>query len=301
MSRGRTGLALGAATVLLTALPVLPAGADTTPDSRDDAVVFFDDFAGSEIDRSQWTVEVTGTNFGTVNNEQQAYIDSPEVLYLDQNVDGADNVLAIHPRYRPGTVAPDGRTYDFVSGRLKTQDKRDWTYGNFAMRLKLPQGGQAPGLWPAAWMLGSSIGHGTPWPASGEIDIMESIGEPFTSVALHGPGYSGATPLNARQHFEGLDPADWHVYSVDWTPQGFTFYIDDRQVYTASRAEVEQYGQWVYDDPQFILLNFALGGDYPAGVNGVSQPYHGIPQSTVDIVAADNARYLIDWVKVEQN
>ncbi|APU14842.1 MULTISPECIES: family 16 glycosylhydrolase [Actinoalloteichus] len=301
MRRGRATLALGAAATLLVALPVLPAGAQSPTDTDAAAVVFFDDFSGPGIDSSNWTVEVTGTNFGTVNNEQQAYIDSPEVLYIDQNVDGADSALAIHPRYRPGTVAPDGRTYDFVSGRLKTQDKRDWTYGNFAVRLKLPQGSQASGLWPAAWMLGSSIGHGTPWPSSGEIDIMESVGEPFTNVSLHGPGYSGDTPLHARQYFDGLDPWDWHVYSVEWSPQGFTFWINDRHVYTVSRAEVEQYGQWVYDDPEFLLLNFALGGDYPHGVNGVSQPYHGIPQSTVDLVAADDARYLIDWVKVEQN
>ncbi|MBA8826164.1 beta-glucanase (GH16 family) [Saccharopolyspora lacisalsi] len=288
----KTRVAIVAATALLP-LSAAPAAAAEQES-------FFDDFSGASIDRSKWTVEVTGENFGTVNSEQQAYVDSPDTLYVDQDAAGSQNgALAIHPRYRPGYQAPDGNTYDFVSGRLKSQGKMEFTYGTYSVRLKLPEGASAPGLWPAAWSLGSNIGSGAPWPECGEIDLMEHVGEPWTSVALHGPGYSGDTPITGQQNFSGGNPGGWHVYSVDWRPDGLTFSVDGTEFYRVSKADVERYGRWVFDSPQFSVLNFALGGSYPHGVNGVNEPYFGLPQSTVDKVKSGNVRYLVDWVRVE--
>ncbi|MGP4015427.1 glycoside hydrolase family 16 protein [Saccharopolyspora sp. 5N708] len=294
-------LAIGTAFALLTTLPLLEAGA-APREPR--AEVFFDDFSGAELDRSKWTVEVTGENFGTVNQEQQAYIDSPETIYLDPDpATGASNgALALHPRYAPGHQAPDGQTYDFVSGRVKTQDKVEFTYGSYSARLKLPENATGSGLWPAFWSLGANIDAGKPWPQCGEVDVMEHVGEPWTSVAMHGPEYNGDTPIAARQNFEGKDPADWHVYRVDWTPEGFTFFVDDTETYRITKQEMQSNGwTWVFDDPQFMILNFALGGVYPNAVNGVTEPYFGLPQSTVDKIAAGDVRYLVDWVRVEQS
>ncbi|CAM05866.1 glycosyl hydrolase family 16 [Saccharopolyspora erythraea NRRL 2338] len=266
--------------------------------------VFFDDFSGSEVDRGKWRIEVTGENFGTVNSEQQSYVDSPETMYIDHDDAGtgaSNGALALHPRFKPGTQAPDGQTYDFVSGRLSTQDKFEFTYGSYAARLKLPEGATGSGLWPAWWSLGADIDNGKPWPQCGEVDVMENVGEPWTNVSLHGPEYNGDTPIHQRQHFEGMDPADWHVYRVDWNAEGFTFFVDDREIYRITKQQMQQNGwSWVFDDPQFMILNFALGGTYPSAVNGVTEPYLGIPQETVDKVAAGGVRYLVDWVRVEQ-
>ncbi|MDA3630142.1 glycoside hydrolase family 16 protein [Saccharopolyspora sp. WRP15-2] len=287
-------LATAAALAVVTAVP---AGAEPR------AEVFFDDFSGAELDRAKWAVEVTGENFGTVNQEQQAYVDSPETIYVEHDpATGAENgALALHPRYAPGTQAPDGQTYDFVSGRVKTQDKVEFTYGSYAARLKLPENATGSGLWPAWWSLGANIDDGEPWPDCGEIDVMEHVGEPWTSSALHGPEYHGDTPFTKRQDFEGADPADWHVYRVDWTPDGLTFFVDDTETYRVTKDEIQGNGwTWAYDDPQFLILNFALGGTYPNGVNGVTEPYFGLPQSTVDRIAAGEVRYLVDWVRVEQ-
>ncbi|GAA0525362.1 glycosyl hydrolase family 16 [Saccharopolyspora subtropica] len=293
----RSLLAAGAALALLIPTPLLEA------DAAPRAEIFFDDFSGTELDRSKWTVEVTGENFGTVNQEQQAYVDSPETIYIDHdpNTGASNGALVLHPRYRPGFRAPDGQTYDFVSGRVKTQDKVEFTYGSYSARLKLPENATGTGLWPAWWSLGTNIDAGKPWPQCGEVDVMEHVGEPWTSVAMHGPEYHGNTPIAARQNFEGKNPADWHVYRVNWTPGDFTFFVDDTQVYRITRQEMQNNGwTWVFDDPQFMILNFALGGTYPNGVNGVTEPYFGLPQSTVDKVAVGNVRYLIDWVRVEQ-
>ncbi|ASU79683.1 hypothetical protein CDG81_16980 [Actinopolyspora erythraea] len=302
--RGRRKRLLGGAALALTALLSASATSAASPanSAGTSAVTFFDDFSGDNLDRSKWKVLRTGENFGTVNNEQQAYVDSPETIYIDQNVAGASGgALALHPRYRPGFQAPDGRGYDFISGRVSTQDRFEFTYGRYEARIKLPENAGAAGLWPAWWSLGAKIDEGEPWPTNGEVDVMENVGEPWTSVALHGPEYHGDTPVNASQSFPGGDPGGWHTYRADWWNGGFTFFVDDRQIYRITKAEIERNGwTWVYDDPQYMILNFALGGTYPQGVNGVTQPYPGIPQSTVDKVASGSSRYLIDWVRVSQ-
>lgn len=296
-ARGFT--AAGATLVLFSLFPI-PASAIPFQETAS-AEAFFDDFSGSELDRSKWNVEVTGENFQTVNQEQQAYVDSPETIYIASEAEGAQNgALALHPRFKAGHQAPDGNTYDFVSGRVNTQDKFNFTYGSYSARIKLPEGATGSGLWPAWWSLGANINE-VDWPQCGEVDVMEHVGEPWTSAAMHGPEYNGDTPINGDQNFEGMDPAAWHVYKVDWTADGFTWFVDDKEILSITKQEFEQNGwTWVFDQDQFMLLNFALGGVYPQGVNGVTEPYFGLPQETVDKVKAGNARYLIDWVRVEQ-
>jgi beta-glucanase (GH16 family) len=256
------------------------------------AAIFFDDFSTGQLDRSKWNVIVTGR---TVNNEQQAYVDSTDTIAVGNGPEtvGVENgALVIRARRRPGFKTPEGRTFDFISGRLESRSKFEFTYGTAAARIKLTSGA---GLWPAFWALGTGR-----WPATGEMDIMENVGDPtWTNFALHGPGYSGNTPLVSRQHFKyGGDIAGWHVYSLDWTADALVFKVDGTEEYRVTRAMVEQHGQWAYDNPKFLIVNLALGGQYPQGVNKVTEPYPGLPQSTVDLIAADKAVMLVDWVRV---
>ena len=245
--------------------------------------IFVDEFSGPELDRARWNVIVTGR---TVNNEQQAYVDSKDVLYI------TDGVLVIHPRYRPGFKTADGRSFDFISGRIDTRAKFAFTYGTASARMKLASGA---GLWPAFWALGAG-----PWPATGEIDIMENVGNPaWTSVALHGPGYSGNTPLVKRTAMApSVQATVWHVYTLDWSPDPLVFSVDGRQVYRVTRAMVERFGAWAFDNPKHLILNLALGGDFPAAVNKVKTPYHGIPASTVKAIETGQPRIFVDWVRV---
>jgi beta-glucanase (GH16 family) len=253
-----------------------------TPAQAPERTIFFDDFSGSELDRSKWNVVVTGR---TVNNEQQAYVDSPDVLVV------RDGTLVIRPRYRPGYTTPQGRTFDFISGRIDTRSKVTFTYGVVAARMKLAAGA---GLWPAFWALGEGR-----WPDTGEIDVMENVGDPgWTSAALHGPGYSGNTPLIKRTPMADVDVTGWHVYSVDWTRDALVFSVDDREVYRVTRAMVERFGAWAYDNPKFLILNLALGGDFPKSVNKTAGPYLGLPDSTVRAIQNDEPRIAVDWVRV---
>ncbi|MUP44938.1 glycoside hydrolase family 16 protein [Gramella sp. BOM4] len=255
--------------------------------------IFYDDFSGSSLDREKWNV--VGTDFW-VNNEQQIYVDSAATVFTVKGAEakGAKNALMLKAHYSPDFITYRGNEFDFISGRVNTRDKVMFTYGTASARMKLPEG---TGFWPAFWALGAGN-----WPETGEIDIMEYVGETdWIGVALHGPEYFGETPLVNKYFFpEGEDVTNWHVYSVEWTKDGIYFKVDDRLIYRVTKPMVEHYGKWAFDNPKYLILNFALGGAYPYKTNGVEKPYNGLPESSVTLIKEGKAEVLIDWVLVKQ-
>lgn len=253
-------------------------------------LVFAEEFNTGALDRDKWNV--VGMEFW-VNNEQQAYLDSPDTIQFADDVEGADGgALVLRPVYRPGVDKREDRNADFISGRINTRGKADFIHGRVEARIRMPD---AEGVWPAFWMLGNGR-----WPDTGEIDIMEYVGEKdWTGVALHGPGYSGETPIVNKFFFdEGTDATDWHVYAIEWTKDAILFEVDGRLTYRATRPMIERYGEWRFDTPKFLILNFALGGAYPYKTNMIEQPYNGMPQSTVDMIKAGEVAMYVDWVRV---
>lgn len=228
-----------------------------------------------------------------VNDELQCYVDSPETVYVRPEAPGsANNVLVLHARFSPGHTDPEGRPFDFLSGRIDTRDQFEFRYGSASARMKLPTG---PGLWPAFWALGNED-----WPATGEIDVMEYVGDPaWVSSAVHGPGYSGEGGLVNKVYFpNGTDATDWHTYAVDWEPDRMSFTVDGALIYRVTRPMTEFFGPWVFDNHKFLILNLAIGGTYPYKTNGIDSPYYGLPEETVDRIKRDEAKVLIDWVRV---
>lgn len=278
-------------TVLLFLLALTPAVLPSPQPAAPAKALFFDDFKGPSLDRTRWNVVVTGT---TVNNEQQAYVDDPDVFtFISGNADGAtDGALVIRPRFREGFTTPEGRRFDFVSGRADTKGKFEFMHGRVSARLKLSVGA---GLWPAFWILGTGD-----WPATGEIDVMEHVGVPdWTSVAIHGPGYSGNTPFVSRVRMDAANgPSTWHVYGLEWTSDVMVFSVDGREVYRTTRAMIERRGPWAFDNQKYLILNLALGGTYPRSVNKTDKPYPGLPASTVDLIKENKVQFLVDWVRV---
>jgi beta-glucanase (GH16 family) len=273
----------------LTAVPhppspaIAPRGAVPAP--RTAKVIFYDDFNTGRLDRSKWNVETTGNHF---NDELEAYVDSTKTLYEE------NGCLVIQPAYSPGFVTKDGQKFDFLSARINTRDKFDFQYGRAEARIRLDSG---DGLWPAWWMLG----YGD-WPACGETDIMEFVGEhDWASAAVHGPHYSGETPFVNRYYFpSGDDVREWHTYAVDWTPDSLLFSYDGRTMFRLTRTMATHYGPWAFDQKEFLILNFAVGGGYPAKVNGLTKPYYGLSQTTLDMIKQQKVKMCVDWVKVTQ-
>ena len=285
----RISLVFGAALAAGTIAVPARMGSRAVPDQQR-APLFFDDFSGAGLDRSLWNVEVTGR---TVNEEQQAYVDAPDTVAIVRDAAGAANgALAITTRLRRGFTTPEGRTFDFVSGRLNTRGKFDFTYGTASARVKLTAGA---GIWPAFWALGNGA-----WPDTGEMDILENVGDPaWTNFALHGPGYSGENGLAMRQYFRaGDDITNWHVYAMTWTRDALVFAVDGRERWRVPRATVEAKGRWAFDNAKFLIVNQAVGGAYPHAVNGADAPYFGVPRPSVDVIAAGRAVMLVDWIRV---
>lgn len=257
-------------------------------------IVFADDFSSDVLDEAKWNIQVSQRQ---KNFEEQTYINSEETIYILQK-DGAldfdGHALAIHPRYRPGYGSTEGKVFDFISGRVDTVGKFDFTYGLISVRMKLPAG---QGLWPAFWLLGKDR-----WPDCGEIDIMENVGDPvWFSSGVHGPGYLGdAGLINSYYLSELEDLTGWHVYSAAWSPNKIDFFVDDILVNRLTRQMVTYYGRWAFDNRKHIIINFAIGGNYPYKINGIKSPYFGLPQKTVDEIKKDRVRVLIDWIKVYQ-
>jgi beta-glucanase (GH16 family) len=126
---------------------------------------------------------------------------------------------------------------------------------------------------------------GTPWPAGGELDIMENKGSQSTttSSALHGPGYSGDTPFAHAQNFSSGTISDFHTYAVEWDSAHVRFFVDNIAHYGITRGAVAKYGQWVLDQPFYVILNLAVGGHFD-----------GDPRSD----AIFPATMLVDYVRV---
>ena len=209
---------------------------------------------GSPIDSQKWTAEIGGNGWG--NNELEYYTAN---LGNVRQEHGFLVIEAIRQPYR----GPDGVKRDFTSARVKTQQKFSQAYGRFEARIKVPRG---KGMWPAFWLLGDNI-EWTHWPDCGEIDIVENIGiEPSTiHGTIHGPGYSGAhgigSPFTLPDNKRFSDR--FHLFAIEWEPREIRFYVDDHLYATRRPVDLPPGADWVYDHPFFIILNLAVGGNWP--------------------------------------
>lgn len=208
---------------------------------------------GSLPDSSKWVMETGGTGWG--NNELETYTNRTKNVDIH---DGKLMIIAAKETY----TGTDGITKQYTSARLKTAGLFEQKYGRFEARIQVPQG---QGMWPAFWMLGSNVGK-VGWPDCGEIDIMENIGKEPDKVhgSMHGPGYSGGNSLTGTFTLPSGKFADgFHIFAVEWEPSVVRFYVDSNLYETRTPADLPSGSTWVFDHPFFVLLNVAVGGDWP--------------------------------------
>lgn len=230
---------------------------------------------GTGPDPAKWVADLGDNGWG--NKELQTYTDSRENSFVVADSEATDGRALVLKAIRTPTGG-------YTSARLKTHGKFATRFGRIEARLKLPRG---QGIWPAFWMLGDNIDQ-VPWPACGEIDIVELIGhQPGTLYGtLHGPGYSGQHGLTKFT----LLPQDaafseaYHIFAVDWRPGRIDWLLDGKIFHTLTPADLPTGAKWVFDDMKgFILLNLAVGGLWP-----------GYPDATTQFPQ----EYRIDYVRV---
>jgi len=250
-----------------------------TWDSREWSLIWSDEFegeAGTPVNADYWTAEIGGHGWG--NNEHQYYTDRPENAALD----GEGHLTIVARRENPGDYDCHYGPCLYTSARLITQDKFEFTYGRVEARIQIPRG---QGIWPAFWMLGANFDE-VGWPASGEIDILENVGfEPRTvHGTVHGPGYSGANGRGASYSLDVDFADDFHIYAIDWDPDAIRWYVDGEMFHILTPADLGG-RPWVFDHDFFLLLNIAVGGNWP-----------GYPDDTTEFPQT----LRVDYVRVYQ-
>ncbi|MFN0255096.1 glycoside hydrolase family 16 protein [Pedobacter ureilyticus] len=232
-------------------------------------LVWRDEFNGSEPDTKFWNFEEGNGTEGWGNWELQ--------YYRKENTRVYNGYLTITAKKE----SFGGKEY--TSSRLTTEGKKDFLYGRIEMRAKLPKG---QGIWPAFWALGANI-RTTPWPFSGEIDIMEMVGGgPGKDNTTHGTVHyedgghkyiGGSTTLKSGDFYD-----KFHVFSIVWTANSIKWLLDNEEFYSfdTTGANKDEFRK-----PYFLLLNLAVGGNWPGSPNASTV----FPQ-----------KYIVDYVRVFQ-
>ena len=238
------------------------------------------------VNPSKWhhQTQVIIPGVGWANGEEQHYTNRIDNSFVDTS--GMLHIVA-----KQETYTDQGLTKNYTSARLNA--KFAFTYGRIDVRAKIPVGA---GTWPAIWTLGKNINENgaywdsqygtTSWPACGEIDMMEHGIFPnqdinYIKSSLHTPCCYAGNPNGGGTIASDLEN-DFHVYSLNWSPDQITFLLDGVGYYTYNPA-VKDDSTWPFYEDQFVLLNMAMGGiagNIPSGF--------------------DQASMLIDYVKVFQ-
>ncbi|UWZ49939.1 discoidin domain-containing protein [Dactylosporangium matsuzakiense] len=229
-------------------------------------LVWQDEFnTGTNVDTTKWHVDP-----GTGQNGEIQYYSNLN----NTSIQGGSLVIEARKETAGGR--------DYTSGRINTSTSFTTQYGRVEARIKVPKGN---GLWPAFWMMGADFLQGRPWPYNGEIDIMEILGKSTTDVysTLHAPAYNGGGGYGQKLTTVDLS-LDYHVYSVEWDSKHMTFRVDNTVILVANKDTVETTrGPWVYDHQFYLILNLAVGGDFPG---------------PIDATTPFPARMYVDYVRV---
>ncbi len=251
---------------------------DPTPELAGYTLLWNDEFNSDALDTDIWNYEPHEP--GWTNNELQEYTTSTDNVYLD------DGYLIIKANKTTDTT---GKDY-YTSGKITTQNKQDFTYGKVVVSAKVPRG---QGLWPAIWMMPTVQEFYGEWPKCGEIDILEVLGNQVDTA--YGTIHYGEPHAQQQGTYvlkDGTFADDFHEFSVEWEPGEFRFYIDGNLYktvndwFTAVPGEEEKPYPAPFNQPFFVQLNLAVGGNWP-----------GNPDETTDF---DNAKFEVDYVRVYQ-
>ncbi len=227
---------------------IVPPGGGGGTGTPAGSLVFSDEFdvAGAP-DPTKWTFDTGTGNDGFGNNEEQFYTDRSENISVSN---GTLKITAIKEAFM-------GKQY--TSSRIKTEGLYQFTYGTIEFSAKLPTGG---GTWPAIWSLGADY-QTNPWPAAGEIDYMEHIGNNQDVIygTVHRPGASGGNADGGELRVPNVS-TEFHTYRTVWTAESIRFFVDGQQVHLVSNN-----ANLPFNKDFFMIMNVAMGGNFGGNID----------------------------------
>lgn len=243
-----------------------------SPSNQGWKLAWSDEFFNEGLpDSANWSYNTGGHGWG--NNELEYY-----------TKEGSGNAFVRDGMLHIVAKKEQKEKNSYTSARLVTAKKHSWKYGRIEARLQLPKG---VGLWPAFWMLGGNINEAD-WPKCGEIDIMEHVGYMPNTIlgTIHTEAFNHVKGTQRGGEYKIDNPYhQFHIYAVEWDADKISFYVDDHQ-YMEFSNEHKTVAEWPFDQPFFIIINLAIGGNL-GGAKGVDE-------------SAFPATYLIDFVRVWQ-
>jgi beta-glucanase (GH16 family) len=263
--------------------PRIPAPEEPTtkesPPVSSRKLVWSDEFNGlaGASPGSQWQFDTGGNGWG--NEELESYTSRPANAELDGQ--GHLAITALAEKY----TGKDGVTRSYTSARLQTLKTFQFQYGLVEARIQVPAG---QGLVAQFWALGSEAYEGSDaWPACGEIDTAEVLGsEPnIVNGTLHAPWPWAPTGVQGQAESATPLSAGFHTYSVEWEPEQISFMLDGSVYKTITPADLPAGAAWPFKHPYFLLMDLAVGGEWP-----------GSPNTSTHFPA----QMLVDWVRVWQ-
>ena len=207
------------------------------------------------------------------------------------------------------------------SARIRTVNTFDFTYGHVEVRAKLPRGDW---LWPAIWMLPTDNQYGN-WPASGEIDIMESRGnapsyqpggrDTYGSTLHWGPAWSENKFSMTHAEHKGADLSeDFHVYGLIWNETYIGTYFDLESNVVLSLPITQSFwskggwptppwnNPWVgrgknapFDRRFYLILNVACGGTNDYWPDGFGKPWNNADPHAVNAFTNAKDQWYPTW------
>lgn len=236
-------------------------------------LVYSDEFNYNGLpDPSKWTIDPRPK--GWINSEAQVYTDASH-----DNARVRNGNLVITGKKNFPTGDPNA---PYSSARVISLGKMEFLYGKAEMRAKLPR---ARGSWPAFWLMPTTNAYGN-WPKSGEVDILEHVGNNFgkamCAVHTENKNWTNGGNLGGNRIMMDVDTV-YHVYGVEWSPDSLRFTHDGIGFYTYVNPRTD-WKDWPFDKPFYMILNIAMGG--------------GMGGTIVDADWPDSL--IVDYVRVSQ-